>query len=137
MEKAFPSLFIINIDGTGVKDILKDCTEYMGDKPAISPDGKEIVFVVGVKDAGNNLMVLNLETKQVRRLTDHLGWDNDPCFSPDGKKVVYRFSPMHPTYGSMLYALNSDGTNNIRLTPMQKLKHPPYVSVDECPDWAP
>ena len=60
--------------------------------PQYSPDGKEIAFI----EDRNRLMVLNLETKKVRQVTDGSTWYNtgggfDYEWSPDGKWVTLEF----------------------------------------------
>lgn len=56
--------------------------------PAWSPDGKTIV-VTGIKDGQSDLYVLDLNTKNVRQLTKDRYADLQPCFSPDGKWIVF------------------------------------------------
>ena len=60
--------------------------------PQYSPDGKEIAFI----EDRNRLMVLNLETKKVRQVTDGATWYNtgggfDYEWSPDGKWFTLEF----------------------------------------------
>ena len=54
--------------------------------PQFSPDGKELAFIEG----RTKLMVVNLETKKVRQVTDGSTWYNTSGgftyqWSPDGK----------------------------------------------------
>ena len=60
--------------------------------PQYSPDGKEIAFI----EDRNRLMVLNLETKKVRQVTDGSTWYKtgggfDYEWSPDGKWFTLEF----------------------------------------------
>jgi len=60
--------------------------------PQYSPDGKEIAFI----EDRNRLMVLNLETKKVRQVTDGSTWYNtgggfDYEWSPDSKWFTLEF----------------------------------------------
>lgn len=61
--------------------------------PQFSPDGKELAFIEG----RNCLMVLNLETKKVRQVTDGSTWFRtddggfDYAWSPDGKWFTLEF----------------------------------------------
>lgn len=52
-------------------------------KPSFSPDGKEVAFI----ENRTKLMVVNLETKAVRQITD-----GSQCFDMDGN-IVYEWSP--------------------------------------------
>ena len=61
--------------------------------PQFSPDGKELAFI----EDRNRLMVLNLETKKVRQVTDGSTWFNtgggfDYSWSPDGKWFTLEFT---------------------------------------------
>lgn len=60
--------------------------------PQFSPDGKEMAFI----EDRNRLMVLNLESKEVRQITDGATWYNtaggfDYAWSPDGKWFTLEF----------------------------------------------
>lgn len=60
--------------------------------PRFSPDGKELAFIEG----RNRLMVVNLDSKKVRQITDGSTWYNtsggfDYQWSPDGKWFALEF----------------------------------------------
>ena len=60
--------------------------------PQFSPDGKELAFI----EDRNRLMVINLETKKVRQVTDGSTWFStgggfDYSWSPDGKWFTLEF----------------------------------------------
>jgi Tol biopolymer transport system component len=58
-------------------------------EPVVSSNGKHIVF--GSKRGGDfDVYVMNSDGSNVRRLTDRIGYDGGPWFSPDGRKVVWR-----------------------------------------------
>lgn len=61
--------------------------------PQFSPDGKELAFI----EDRNRLMVFNLETKKLRRITDGSTWYStgggfDYAWSPDGKWFTLEFT---------------------------------------------
>jgi Tol biopolymer transport system component len=60
----------------------------------LSPDGRTIVFT-SLKDGDLDIYTMNIDGSNVRRLTNTLGYDGGPWWSPDGTKIVYRAH--HPT----------------------------------------
>lgn len=56
--------------------------------PAFSPDGKSVAFAGTLNDK-RDIFVLDLATKTVRNLTDDIGYDEAPVFSPDGKFLYH------------------------------------------------
>lgn len=90
------------------------------------------------------LYVCSSEGEGVRRLT-HNGWnEREPTFAPDGKQICF-VSYRHRTvgaagFGSELYLIGADGTNEHRLTPPQKVEYRRARggwSEDHHPTWAP
>ena len=57
--------------------------------PSWSPDGKQLVFTSDRTNKVFNLHVFDLETRQMRQLTDVIGGAFDPAVSPDGKAIAF------------------------------------------------
>ena len=85
--------------------------------PQFSPDGKELAFI----EDRNRLMVLNLETKKVRQVTDGSTWFStgggfDYSWSPDGKWFTLEFiGNQHDPY-SDIGMVSAQGGKIINLT---------------------
>ncbi len=92
-----------------------------GFTPAISPDGKKVVF-----SYDGDLWIL--EDSVARRLTDSKGYEISPIWSPDGRKIVFASN----RYGSWdLFVIPSDGSDRpVRLTFHPGYEDPLFVSHD-------
>jgi len=108
-----------------------------------SPDGKWICFASNrraysgelspeeqqlfEKDPASamDLYLMNADGSHVKRLTDAIGYDGGPFFSPDGKQICWRrFSRDGATAEIML--MNVDGTNQRQLTHLEALSWAPF-----------
>jgi len=57
--------------------------------PAFSPDGGTVLFA-GTLNGKRDIFALDLATKAVRNLTDDIGYDEAPVYSPDGTWVYHQ-----------------------------------------------
>ena len=85
--------------------------------PQFSPDGKELAFI----EDRNRLMVLNLETKKVRQVTDGSTWFStgggfDYSWSPDGKWFTLEFIGNRRDPYSDIGMVSAQGGKIINLT---------------------
>src|SRR6056297_1459037 len=71
------------------------------------------------------LYIMNADGTDVRRLTDSIGYDGGPFFSPDGQRICWRrFSEDGAT--AEIYTMRIDGTDVRRLTELQAMSWAPY-----------
>ena len=56
---------------------------------------------------------MNSDGTGVKRLTDSGAWNTDPCFSPDGLKIVFGSKK---DAAVNLFIMDADGTNAVQLT---------------------
>jgi len=90
----YPSFQIFYSTARG--KILKQLTQGPGynAEATLSYDGKRIVFT-STRDGDLDIYTMDPDGYGVKRLTQDLGYDGGPFFSPDGHWIVYRAH--HPT----------------------------------------
>jgi dipeptidyl aminopeptidase/acylaminoacyl peptidase len=87
-------LWTANIDGSSLRQISFDEREIW--EPAISPDKKQIAFVMRDPDPlkGNaDLYMVEQDGNNRRRLTTGNTLTRVPSFSPDGRRIIYNGPP--------------------------------------------
>ncbi len=57
--------------------------------PSFSPDGKQLALTLGGIDGNLDIHVLDLATRQTRRLTTHRAIDTESSWSPDGRYIYF------------------------------------------------
>ena len=99
------------------EEVLLPSTTVERAYPQFSPDGKELAFI----EDRNRLMVVNLETKKVRQVTDGSTWYStgggfDYKWSPDGKWFALEFiGNKHDPY-SDIGLVSAQGGDIVNLT---------------------
>lgn len=81
--------------------------------PAWSPDGKRLAFVQGDRRGNTDIMVMDLATGRVHRLTDGGGINTEPTWNPDGTQIAFTSDREG---GPQVFLMQSDGSNVRRLT---------------------
>ncbi|KFY42678.1 hypothetical protein V495_04387 [Pseudogymnoascus sp. VKM F-4514 (FW-929)] len=88
--------------------------------PSFSPVGDQLVYRDFGPDGGLGLRILNITDKTTTNLTD--GWDNNPGWSPDGKRIVFtrrnhiNWEDLGATDSFDIYTIAPDGTGLTQLT---------------------
>jgi Tol biopolymer transport system component len=113
-------IFVVNADGTGETD-LTNGSPAGSSAPSWSPDGRWIAFI-----AGGNVWRMRADGTQKTRLTKTASLEDQPAFSPDGKRIVYVDAM---TGLSELWVMHANGSHPTELT-----RDP--VS-DGAPSWQP
>ncbi len=142
----FPGFDIVKAkaDGSGVRK-LTNTPRYDAEATIRNQDGM-IVFT-SLRSGDLEIYTMDKDGKNVKQLTDELGYDGGPFWSQDGKLIVYRaFHPQTEAekadYTRLLtqdlirpskldlYVMNPDGTNKRRVTNNGKANFAPYLFPD-------
>jgi len=106
-----PQVYMLDI-ATGKQELLGRFPG-MSFAPRFSPDGQYAIMSIA-KGGSTNIVLLDLRTKRLQRLTHDVGVINtSPSFSPDGSKITFNSD----RGGSMqLYVMDRDGSNISRIS---------------------
>lgn len=112
-------LYTMNSDGTDEKQLTSLPNPdymYLGDA-SWSPDGTKIVFISNESGQINyEIYIMNADGTGITRLTNGTRIKTNPCFSPDGKSIMFT-STLYPVeYNTQLFTMNIDGTGEKQLT---------------------
>ena len=126
-------IYSMNPDGTGITQL----TNIAGgnQQPSYSPDGSKIVFSSRRTRPGssNDLYVMNADgSNQVGLGILGTFITESPSFNQDGTRIVYSAGRLTgPTSSTQdIYAINPDGTNDVRLTTAAGVDNQPAFSPD-------
>ncbi|RKN04287.1 DUF5050 domain-containing protein [Aquimarina sp. BL5] len=117
----YPEIWIMNADGSEQRQI----TSLRGSNPIFTPDGR-IVFSWEFEDKTSAISIVDIDGKNVIRLTHHSAQEWHPEVSPDGSQIAF----MSDRDGNFeIYVMDIDGSNQKRLT---------NNNVDDWyPSWSP
>ena len=110
--------------GEGSEKVLVELEDAWMATPEMSKDGKTLLLMSS-RDGNPELYTVDLATRQWKRLTDNPGYDEQPHFSPDGKRIL--FTSQGEDEVPRLYSMNPDGSALTPLTPDQMGDSPRWV----------
>ena len=87
---------------------------FWGEDAATNRDGTRIAFVSRDQYLNTDIWVANRDGSDLKRLTTYEGADDQPTWSPDGTKIVFR-SSRAPHGQSQLWIMNADGSDQRNL----------------------
>jgi len=119
-------IFIMNSDGSGVNRLTFDPAHE--ESPSWSPDGQNLVFVTR-PNGDSQITTISIDGEHFNKLPDALQWNLRPIWSPDGTKITFLARNKLPN--AFLYIMNTDGSEQILLTPT------PIVEEYSIPSWSP
>ena len=118
-----PLPLVVTVEGAFVRDV------------APSPDGVRVAFTVawypqGWSTLDGDIYVANIDGTNVRRLTTAPELDDQPAWSPDGRRIAFR---SRRTGDWDIWAMNADGSGQTNLMENQL----PARGTEHTPTWSP
>ena len=120
-DVGFP-IYLMNPDGTGITRVTSPRPGRADVASDWSPDGSRIAFASS-RDGPQDVYSINADGTGLARLTMSLDgyFSESPAWSPDGQQIAFGSDRGDPDPNdefplSSVYAMNSDGSNVVRLT---------------------
>ena len=79
-------IYIMNVDGTGQRQLTH---EQAADRPTWSPAPFNEIAYAGQTGAGYDVKVYSFATGTATKITDSLGTNESPAFSPNGRHIAF------------------------------------------------
>jgi TolB protein len=80
-------LYMMGADGTDLQRL--NCGEPHCDHPSWSSTLNKIAYTCGTNASGYDVCLLDMATRQILKLTDGQGTNEQPSFAPNGRHVVF------------------------------------------------
>jgi TolB protein len=101
-----PQIFVMNANGSNQRRV--SFNGPYNTTPTWSPQKGKRVLAYTTRDQGNfDIVTLDLDTKQMVRITQNEGNNEEPSFSPNGRAIAY--ASARPG-GAGVYIANADGS---------------------------
>lgn len=121
-------IYVMNADGSNQANLSNHPSADRS--PSWSPDGSKIAFT-SERGGARGIWVMDADGNNPVRLFQS-GTSDGPCWSPDGRKIVF-MTDRDLTSAYQLYVINSDGTNDRRLT----FSNANEETIAQCWSWQP
>ena len=113
-----PQIYIMNADGSGVQRIT---SESHADRPTWSPAPLNEIAYSSRSGAGNIIKIFDFETRNTRALTDGIGNNESPSFSPNGRHVAFVSTRAGR---EQIFTIHRDGTGLRQITRAGNNRYP-------------
>jgi Tol biopolymer transport system component len=117
-------IYVMDPDGSNPERITANAASDTD--PAISPDGRDILFTSN-RTGDNDIYIVDSRGGDPVDLTNNPANDGWARWAPDGQHVVFHSN--RDDLNFELYVMDRDGSNVVRITN--------HVGVDQYPEWSP
>lgn len=95
--------------------------------PSFSPDGRKLVVTLGGLNGNPDIYVLDITSRQTKRLTTHRAIDTEGTWSPDGRYIYFTSDRAG---GPQVYRVSANGGTPERITFEGRYNARPRLSPD-------
>ena len=105
-----PMIYVINADGTGLRRV---SPESRCDRPTWSPAPFNEIAYAAQNGPGYDIKVFDFATRTTRTITDGIGTNESPAFSPNGRHIAFTSTR---TGKEQIFLIDRDGKNLRQVT---------------------
>ena len=116
-------IYLADLDGGGLFRLTDDPASDTD--PAISPNGREVIFTSN-RTGNSEILVVSSTGGPAWNLTANPATEGWARWSPNGQQIVFH---SNRDLNFEIYVMNADGSDQRRLTT--------YAGIDQFPDWSP